>query len=70
VVAHCYEPDLDYNDSGDNARDSILNAVNGRAIARTLECVQLQAEGLWLQLCEDMRAAPPTILVLDFREEL
>jgi hypothetical protein len=30
----------------------------------------MKTEGIWLQLCEDMRTAPPMPLILDFREEL
>jgi hypothetical protein len=62
---------LNYDDdSGNIARDSVLNVVNGGAIAQALRCVWLQAEGLWLQLPRGMRAAPPTLLVQDFWEEL
>jgi hypothetical protein len=36
VHYYCYEPDLSYDNSRNVARDSILNTVDGRAIAHAL----------------------------------
>jgi hypothetical protein len=62
----CYKLDLGCDDTGVVPGGSILDAVNSGAIMQMLQCVRLQAEGLWLQLCRGMRAVPPMFLVLDF----